>query len=135
VRNRVADAGITLLLFGCGIIVAWNFYAVLKMLPFPAGTSPSWRTWLPLALGCVAAFSAGALYFTRRLAGIIGSIALLMLAILFIPRTINERLTLLWWDHKSIEFPGYIAPAVLSATAILVCWRFVFTSRATEHTM
>ena len=133
-RNHVIDAGIALLLFGCGVFVAWNFYAVLRILSF-RGASPSWQTWLLLALGCVAVFAAGALYFARRLSGIIGSIAMLTLAILLAPRTIDERLTLLLWDHKSIEFAGYIAPAVLSAIAILVFWRFVFTPRATKRTI
>ena len=127
------DIVVGLLLFGCGVFVAWNGYLGIKMFSF---LGFSWWAASPLIVpACLAAIAAIGVYFRRRVAGTVGAISTLALAVLFIPRTIDESLILFLWDDKSIQFAGYIAPAVLVLTAILVFWRFVFTPRVAVRTI
>ena len=86
-------------------------------------------------MGCVAAVAASGLYFARRLSGVVGSISMLVLAFLFLPKTMDDHTTLALWDPAYLEFPTYVAPAVLVVAGALVCWRFAMTPRAKTHTI
>ena len=132
-RNRVLDIVVGVLLFGSGTLVAWNGYAGLKLLSFLSVTR--WVASPFIVLGSLATLAALAVFLRRRVAGTVGALSMLALAVLFVPSTIDESLILSLWDDKSIQFAGYIAPAVLVLTAILVSWRFVFTPRAAAHTI
>ena len=132
-KSRIIDLVAGGLLFACGALVVWTVCASLKVLwYFHAGMSDVAPVLLPGLLGALAAVG---VIFLRRAAGIVGSISMLVLAVLFLPRSLDENLVLLLGGDASIEFPQYIAPTVLLVAAVLVCWRFVFTQRASTRTI
>jgi hypothetical protein len=133
VKQLFVDVLVSVLLFSCGLLVAWNGYAAVKTLSFLGVT---FRDASPLiGLGGVAVLAAVGVYFRRRIAGIVGAISLLVLALLLIPTSFDETLVLALWDPAYLQFPSYIAPVVLVIVSVLIAWRFVLTPRPKTRTI
>jgi hypothetical protein len=133
VKNRIIDIAIGLLLFGCGLLVAWGCYAVSHIFAF-LGEPPWWKWVPPVALGCAAAITAIALCFRRRSPGIVGSLLMLALALWFLPAA-RERIGF-GRDEPTVNFyEFFLTTAPLLLIGALVYWRFVKAPRAKTPTI
>jgi hypothetical protein len=127
VKSCLIDIITAVLLLACGILNVWNGFASLQYLWFFHNTKISEIAPF-IFLGSVAAIAAVGVFFWRKAAGIIGSISMLALAVLFFPSA-HDSIILFFGNDTSIWVAPYIAPTVLLVTALLVCWRFVLAPR------
>jgi hypothetical protein len=132
--KRVIDVLIGLLLFASGVLAALVFYA-LSHLFSPLGAVAPWWRWAPwVAFGCVPAIAAIGLYFRMRLAGIVGSLSVLAIAILSLQHA-TEPVTI-ELPSKPVDVPEFfVTTAPLLLIAVLVWWRFVMVRRAKTITI
>jgi hypothetical protein len=117
-----------LLLFGCGVLVAWNGYDV-------GFGITRWQTSPLIVLGCLAMAAALGVCFRKRLAGIVGSVSMLALAALSFPRSFGEKLIFELWPPVFLEIPIYISTVVFVVISGFVWSRFVLTPRAATRTI
>jgi hypothetical protein len=126
--KRIIDAVVGLLLFGCGILVAWISYALFHLFPFLG--EPPWWKWAPwVAFGGAIAITAIGLCFRRRLSGIVGSLLMLALAIWFLPAA-RERIGFGQEEPYVNVYEFFLTTAPLLLISALVYWRFVKAPRA-----